>query len=147
LSVAGVIAESADAEGVCSAGFLRDLASGERFSIQLEKAPAHTSCHLDGSGVNKASAKLIPQIAAADIVILSKFGKLEAEGRGLWSAFEAAIKQGKLVLTTISAKHQEAWDALVPATDWLEGDLAEIRDWHRRWTEPAITLIARTSSI
>lgn len=57
--VVGVLAEDGDAEGECSAAFLRDIASGKRFSIQLDAAPAGTTCHLDTAGIDDACARLV----------------------------------------------------------------------------------------
>lgn len=45
--VAGLLAQDDAIEGGCSAGFLRDIASGRRYSIHLDAPPAGTICHLD----------------------------------------------------------------------------------------------------
>ena len=110
--VVGVLAENGNAAGTCSAAFLRDIDSGRGFSIQLDTAPTGTTCHLDTVGINEACAELLPQIAQADVVILSKFGKTEAARQGLWAAFSSALTAGKPLLTT--AKHAGAWTAFAP---------------------------------
>lgn len=127
--VVGVLAESNDVEGACSAAFLRDIASGRRFSIQLDAAPAGTTCHLDAAGINEACAGMLPQIAGADVVLLSKFGKTEALRQGLWEAFSSAISAGKPLLTTVSPKHVEAWTAFAPEAGWLEPHSCSIEQW------------------
>ncbi len=127
--VVGVLAEDSEVEGVCSAAFLRDVASGRRFSIQLDAAPAGTRCHLDTAGIGEACAGLIPQIADADIVLLSKFGKTEAVRQGLWAAFHGAIAAGKPLLTTVSPKHAVAWAAFAPEAVRLEPDSPSIERW------------------
>lgn len=127
--IVGVLAEDSDIEGACSAAFLRDLASGRRFSIQLDTAPAGTTCHLDAAGINEACAQLLPQMALADVVLLSKFGKTEAMGQGLWAAFSNAIAAGKPLLTTVSPKHAEAWMEFAPDAIWLEPDSRSIEQW------------------
>jgi nucleoside-triphosphatase THEP1 len=132
--VVGVLAENSDVEGTCSAAFLRDLASGRRFSIQLDTAPAGTTCHLDTAGIDEACAELLPQMTLADVVVLSKFGKTEAMGRGLRAAFSNAIAAGKPVLTTVSPKHVEAWLAFAPDAAWLEPDSRSIQQWWRTAT-------------
>lgn len=129
--VVGLLAEENDAEGVCSAGFLRDIASGRAYSIQLDASPAGTSCHLDEVGVENASTGLLDQIASADVVILSKFGKLEALRKGLWPAFAAVFAAGKPLLTTVSAKHADALKEVAPAALWLEADRASVEEWWR----------------
>lgn len=129
--VVGVLAEDGDDEGECSAAFLRDIASGERFSIQLDAAPAGTACHLDTAGIDDACAVLLPQIADADIVVLSKFGKTEAMRRGLWTAFREAVANGKPLLTTVSSKHRDAWTGLAGEAVWLEPDDGSIERWRQ----------------
>lgn len=127
--VVGVLAEDSEVEGVCSAAFLRDIASGRRFSIQLDAAPAGTACHLDAAGIGEACAGLLPQIDGADVVLLSKFGKTEASQRGLWAAFSRAVAAGKPLLTTVSPKHAGTWSAFAPQAARLEPDGASVERW------------------
>src|SRR3546814_15714093 len=91
----------------CSAAVLRDVASGARYPIHLVLSPAGTSCHLDARGVETACSSVLDQVQSSDLVVLSKFGKLEAMHKGLFPAFEAAIASGKPVMTTVSSKHRE----------------------------------------
>lgn len=135
LRVAAVIAEAHNLpDRTCSAGFLRDLASGTAYSMLLATPPAGTSCHLDATGVDGACAALLGQIPDSDVVVLSKFGKLEAAGRGLAPAFAAAITTGKPVLTTVSELHRDAWQRLAPDAIRLPADAVAIHDW---WAEIA----------
>ena len=127
--VVGLLAEDSDGEGTCSAAFLRDIATGNRFSIQLDAAPAGTSCHLDATGLDRACAELLPRITSADLIVLSKFGKIEATGRGLSAAFSRAIAAGKPLLTTVSAKHAAAWSAFAPDAVWLAPDTESLDRW------------------
>ena len=127
--VVGVLAENNSAGGVCSANFMRDIASGRRFSIHLDAPPAGTDCHLDSAGMEEACAALLGQIPQADVVVFSKFGKLEAMGQGLWAAFAAAAAAGKPMLTTVSAKHVDAWTRFAPEALWLNADRPSIERW------------------
>jgi len=129
--VVGVLAEDSYVEGVCSAAFLRDIATGRRFSIQLDAVPTGTTCHLDATGIADACAELLPQIASADVVLLSKFGKTEAAGQGLWDAFSTAVMAGEPMLTTITATHVEAWTTSMRDAAWLAGDIPSIEQWWR----------------
>jgi nucleoside-triphosphatase THEP1 len=131
-NIVGVIGEAHGLpDRTCSAGLLRDIASGKPFSIYLEKAPSHTSCHLDATGVEAACAEVIHQVPASDLVVLSKFGKLEAMQSGLTHAFKAAIAAGKPVLTTVSDKHREAWEAFAPDAIYLRADEEALQSWWR----------------
>jgi nucleoside-triphosphatase THEP1 len=129
MRLAGLLAEGHDGEGVCSAAYLRDLTTGERFSIQRDAPPAGTSCHLDASGMEKACDALLPRLTSADIVVLSKFGKLEAAQQGLWRCFSAAAHAGTPLLTTVSSRHAEALRAWAPAARWLEPEDGAIQAW------------------
>jgi nucleoside-triphosphatase THEP1 len=132
IGVVGVIAETHDLPGrTCAAGFLRDIASGTPYRIYLETPPGHTSCHLDAAGVEAACAAVRDQIRASDVVVLSKFGKLEAGRRGLADAFEAALAAGKPVLTTVSDRHRDALHAFAPDATFLTADEATIQTWRR----------------
>lgn len=129
VKVVGILAENNDIEGMCSADFVRDIASGARYSIHLDAPPPGKTCHLDAEGMDRACAGLHGQIASADVVVLSKFGKLEAMRQGLWPAFRAAVATRKPLLTTVSARHLEAWKAFAPVPAWLEPDGSSIERW------------------
>lgn len=138
VNVVGVIAEAHGIPGrTCGAGFLRDIVSGKPYPIYREAAPSNTSCHLDADGVEAACTNLRNQIAASDLVVLSKFGKLEAMHGGLAGAFAAALAAGKPLLTTVSDKHRDAWRALAPTAFDLAADAAALdarwrgADWKR----------------
>lgn len=139
VKVAGVLAQDNEGEGVCSAGFLRDIGSGVRYSVHLDAPPPGKTCHLDAAGMSEACTGLLGQIDTAEIVVLSKFGKLEALRRGLWTAFDAAASAGKPLLTTVSPKHLEAFGAFCPEAARLDADGASIRHWWQA-TAPAARL-------
>jgi hypothetical protein len=130
IRVVGLVAEAHGLPGrTCTAGFLRDLASGTRHSIYLDEPLHGTSCHIDAAGAGNAAAALIAQIPASDLVVLSKFGKLEAAGGGLMPAFAAAIAAGKPVLTTVSPPHRAAWRAFAPGAAALPATARALADW------------------
>mgnify|MGYP001306963215 CR=1 FL=1 len=132
IRLAGVIAQSLSGDdATCSAGFLQDIASASRYAIHLANQPPETKCHLDITGLDDACGSLLAQIPASDLVVLSKFGKMEAGRQGLWAAFEAALWAGKPLLTTVSPKHRAAWDALVPSATWLMPDFASLERWRQ----------------
>lgn len=131
-NIVGVIAEAHNLpDRTCSAGTLRDIVSGESYSMFLETVPSNTSCHLDAGGVETACAAILDQVPASDLVVLSKFGKLEAARGGLAPAFKAAIAAGKPVLTTVSGKHRDAWLALAPDAIHVPAHEAAIQAWWR----------------
>lgn len=130
VKVVGLLAESHGIPGrACGAGVLRDIVSDRPYPIYFETPLQGTSCHLDPSGLEAACANLLDQIAASDLVVLSKFGKLEAERSGLVGAFEAAVEAGVPVLTSVSEKHRAAWEGFAPGAASLAPDLAAVDAW------------------
>lgn len=132
VNVTGVTAEMHELpDRSCSAGLLRNVKSGERFSIYLENQPTHTSCHLDAAGVEDACATVLSDMQTCKLIVLSKFGKLEAMRGGLFPVFEAAIAAGTPVLTTVSGKHRQAWQSFAPNADYIDASEADVRKWWR----------------
>jgi hypothetical protein len=89
---------------------LVDLATGQRFGISQELGSQARGCRLDPRGLAIATALLDAAIRDDfDLVVLNKFGKAEAEGGGLRSAFARAVEVGIPVLTAVRSPHTEAW--------------------------------------
>jgi len=132
--VAGVIAESHGlADRACSAGFLRNISTGELFPIFRDLGAGSTACHLEGAGALAAAEAVRQDVAAGcELVVLSKFGKLEAAGRGLANAFKAAVEAQVPLLTSVSPAFEEAWAKLGgPLFSALSADAAEIDAWRQ----------------
>lgn len=128
--VAGVLAEEHDLPGrSCGAGYLRDIASGERFAIYGDLPASGSTCHIDAGGVQAACKALLGQIASSDLIVLNKFGKLEAMRLGLWEALEAAVAAGKPSLFALSEKHAEAFRAFAPEATCLAPDRIALDRW------------------
>lgn len=130
--LAGVIAESHGLAGrACSAGFLRNIGTGELFPIFQDLGPGSTACHLDGSGMLPAVEAVQRDIAAGcDLVLLSKFGKLEAARSGLVDAFRSAIEARVPVLTSVSPAFEAAWSEFAaPLFMTLPADPVKIDAW------------------
>lgn len=92
------------------AGELHCLGSGAVFQLYHPEQCEGGGCGVDPHGAAMASHAVEGDIAAGcDLVILNKFGKLEAERAGLLSAFMAAIGAGVPVLTYVSAEYVREW--------------------------------------
>ncbi|TPM32897.1 DUF2478 domain-containing protein [Mesorhizobium sp. B2-3-4] len=132
VQVCGVLEEAHGLTGrSCSSGLLRNLQTGNLFAMYLDEPPAHTSCHLDEMGVVDACASVVDHVATSDLIVLSKFGKLEAVGSGLFEAFETAINLGKPLLTSVAPKHHYAWQRFAPDAVFISPDRASIEAWRR----------------
>lgn len=128
LKVIGVV-EHLPPGGAHEDVLLVDLASGETHRLHQDLGPGAAGCSLDPAGLAAASAGVERAIAARlaeggdltdTLVVLSKFGRQEAEGRGLTSAFYAAVAAELRVLTSVSPTVRAQWDGFT-------GDLAEVR--------------------
>jgi hypothetical protein len=134
LRIAGVIEEHHELpDRKCSAGYLRSIATGARYPIFQDLGPGADACHLEGSGALTATADVERGIAGGcDLVVLSKFGKLESIGQGLSGAFKAALTAGVPVLTTVSPSLMPRWTAFAsPLFVSLPADPAQIDTWRR----------------
>ena len=111
MRLAGLIAESHGLpDRHCQAGYLRNLATGARFSMFHDLGPRVAACHLDRVGAVAAAATVERDIAeGCDLVLLRKFGKLEIPGAGLAGAFRATLASGLPLLTSVSPAHDEPW--------------------------------------
>jgi hypothetical protein len=112
--VAGVIEETAEGVRKGSGGSrLRNLATGATYAIYQDLGPHSTACCLDARGFAEACQHVVDGIAECDIVVLSKFGKLESERGGLLAAFAAAALLEKPVITAISPTFNASYVAFV----------------------------------
>jgi hypothetical protein len=133
--LAGVLAEDHGLrDRACSAGYLRSLGDDQRFTIFQDLGPGSSGCHLDGAGMSMAADAVQRDIAVGcDLVLLSKFGKLEANGGGLRDAFSAAFAAGVPVLTSVSKPFEEPWQRFAaPLFSIVPADVARIEAW---WKE------------
>lgn len=146
LTVCGIVEESdGPTQSSCSCGVLRNLVTGARFPMYLDEPPAHTSCHLDETGVTNAGESVLDQIVGADVVVLSKFGKVEAVEGGLFCAFEAAAALGKPVITSVAPKHNYPWQRFAPHATAIRPRQDEIDGWWQS-VAPAASLHGRAAS-
>ena len=132
--VAGVVEENPDAAARGRGGAkLRSLRTGQDFPIFQDLGPSSLACRLDAGGVVAACAQVEQDIAAGcDLVVLSKFAKLESERSGLMPAFAAAMAAHVPILTSVSPKFAEAWDRFAdPLFVVLPAREAAVMDWWR----------------
>ncbi|HEX6959420.1 MAG TPA: DUF2478 domain-containing protein [Ferrovibrio sp.] len=88
---------------------LEDIATGRRISIAEDRGQAATACRLDLSGLALAYAAVKANFAAADLVVVSKFGKTEAEGGGLRGLVAEAMEAQVPVLVGLPERCLSAW--------------------------------------
>jgi hypothetical protein len=133
--IVGVVEDVAGPDGsLCKAGQLTSLANGARFSIFQDQGINADGCSVDPENALSAGEAVARDIAAGcDLVVLSKFGKLEAEQKGgLLTAFVAAAEAQIPILTSVSPKFEAVWRQFTEgAYLGLPADRAALDEWWR----------------
>lgn len=132
LRVGGIIQHNA---GDCAgAGFnmeIEDLASGGRVSIVDPSITNPNDCRLDAAGLARAAAYLDPaRQAGVDLVVVNRFGRQEALGRGLRAEIAALAAEGVPVLVAVRADFLADFEAFA-GPDWrrIEAEAGPICGW------------------
>ncbi len=135
LRVAGMVEEPGPEEGcgVCGSLVLRDVASGSLIPITQNLGSGSTACRLDSAGLAAACQAVLTAIdRGADLAVLSKFGKIEAEGGGLIDAFGAAAEAGIPCVTGVAPSFAGPFlDYAGGFLQWIEASDAALERW---WT-------------
>ena len=131
---AGAVQETAEiGPDARSTKVLRDLTTGERRPILQCLGPGSSACCVDPRGIAAACAGIERAVRqGCDVVIISKFGKLEAERGGLLDAFAAAMEMDTPVVTSVSASAVEAWARFAgPLAAFVPPDVEAIENWRK----------------
>jgi len=132
LRVAGVVELSSCGErGGCKSLSVQNLVSGETYSITQKLGRGSEACNLDPSGLAMACGAVEGAIQdGVDVVILSKFGKLEAARSGLCDAFRAAMIANIPVITTVPPPLAEDWDRFAgELSEYVEAHVDALAAW------------------
>ena len=109
------------------------LASGARIRISQDLGAQAAGCRLDPGALEEAVG-LVEAALAADpppaLLVVNKFGRQEAEGRGFRRTIGLALAAGIPVLTAVSADRRAAFEAFA---DGLAERLAPDPDALRAW--------------
>ncbi len=89
---------------------VRVLPAGPTLRISQNLGKAARGCRLDPAALESAVALVEARLrAGADILVINKFGKHEAEGRGFRAAIGEAVVQGIPVLVGLNALNAAAF--------------------------------------
>lgn len=112
---------------------LQNLQSGKTYPLFQNLGPNSVSCHLDGAGIVAACADLCQQMTqGCDLVVLSKFGQLEALRSGLLDAFVLAVELDIPILTAVAPAYHAAWHAFsAPLSVSMPPDEERLDQWWR----------------
>jgi hypothetical protein len=117
---------------------LEDLISGARTELFEHRGKGASGCRLDVAALTDVIARIERALQQGpDLLVLNKFGKVEAEGGGLVDPIAAAIDRDIPVIIGVPARNLAAWRAFA-------GDLAvefaaefdAIAEWLERVCRP-----------
>ncbi len=119
---------------------IENLVSGARYIIYQDLGTGSQSCSLDSTGLSASAGELEAALSErCALVIISKYGKEEAAGRGFCSAFRKAILLDLPVLTSVNPIFEADWQdfsgglgtRLAPCESALQQWWAETAAAHR----------------
>ncbi len=115
----------------CRETLVLDLETGERMSILQDLGRHSQSCRIDPAAL-AAVGQLISRAIARDpeLLFINRFGKLEAEGKGVFAEIGEAAAAGVPTLVCVSARYLDQWRRF---TFGLDEELACSADSLRLW--------------
>ena len=131
-AVRGVVqANSERADGQACDMHLHVLPDGPAFRISEARGHGSKGCRLDAGGLEAAVAAVEAGLDGADILIVNKFGKHEAEGRGFRGLIAEALSRDIPVLVGLSARNAPEFAAFAgDCAEPLAPDLDSLLAWH-----------------
>jgi hypothetical protein len=89
---------------------LEDLASGHRTPLFENRGRGARGCRLDEAALAEATARIEGSLEMRpDLLVLSKFGKVECDGGGLRDLIADAIDRGIPVIIGVPDRNLDAW--------------------------------------
>lgn len=112
---------------------VRVLPDGPLIRISQDLGTASQGCRLDPAALEEAVALVGPRLAAgADLLILNKFGKHEADGHGFRDLIAEALAAGVPVLTGINGLNRPAFEDFTDGmAEVLPADPSALLAWVR----------------
>ncbi len=113
---------------------LEELGSGEIFQLSRDRGKNAGGCRLDREAI-VAAAVLIGRglETECDLLIINKFGRSEAEGRGLRDTLAEAVAREIVTLVGVPRRNLEVWQKFAEGLfDLCEiGDARFLSEWLR----------------
>jgi hypothetical protein len=89
---------------------VEELASGIVLQVSEDRGKEARGCRLDRGALSEAAALISTSLKnEPELVILNKFGKLEAEGRGLRDTLSDAVQLGLPIVVGVPYRNIEQW--------------------------------------
>lgn len=141
LKVAGVLQHPvcSEAAGHCDVA-LEELTTGLRTDLFEDRGPGASGCRLDEAALAEVNGQVARSLDAdPDLLILNKFGKVEAEGRGLLDLVAMAVDRGIPVVIGVPIRNLAPWRDFAGGMSVEFGDdPSQVADWLNRTFPVAI---------
>ncbi len=109
------------------------LPQGPVVRISEDRGDLARGCTLDSGALEQSVAAVQQRLPGAEILIVNKFGKREAEGKGLVPVIADAVELGLPVLVGVNGLNLAAFLAFAgEAAVALPTDLASVVQWCRQ---------------
>ena len=136
--LAGAIQINAEREGAVCDMDLHVLAGDRVVRISQRLGALARGCRLDPAGLEQAVGLVARAIEAAGtdrprLMIVNKFGKQEADGRGFRPLIGQALADGIPVLTAVGAANRPAFDDFAEQmAEPVEPEIGAVLTWCRK---------------
>lgn len=111
VKIAGLVQINTDVPGRTKCDMaVEELYTRTRFQLSEDRGPAARGCRLDHSRLGEAAGLLIDVLdQELDLIVLNKFGKVEAEGGGLRDLIGRAVLLGIPVIVGVPYRNLDQW--------------------------------------
>lgn len=113
---------------------LEDIVSGHRTLLFDDRGAGARGCRLDIGALLEAAMEIERSFETnPSLLVLNKFGKIEAEGGGMCGVIAKALELGIPVVIGVPARNLEAWRNFADEfSTELPGDTDQIERWLTR---------------
>lgn len=120
LTLAGAVQRNTDQGADCACDMDLLVIGDEDQPIRISQSlgAGSSGCRLDSGALELAAGRVAARMEGAQLVILPKFGKQEAIGRGFRSVIAMAMENEQPVLLHVPRQQRQAFDAFC-------GDMAQ----------------------
>lgn len=110
---------------------LEDLASGDQTLLFEDRGAGARGCRLDVAALVEASMKIESSLANDPaLLVLNKFGKVEADGGGMCSLMAKALELGIPAIIGVPERNLDAWRNFAGEFSIeMSEDAAQIGEW------------------